>query len=239
MTREVRVGVLASGRGSNFEALLRASTPTPTANAPAMVPSMKFPEVGLRVVCLGTDNPEAPALQIATRHGIPTRVVRETARRGRLQHSNEKALRDFMNENDVELVCLAGFMRIIRGPLLERYSAAILNIHPSLLPSFPGLHAPQQALEYGVRVSGCTVHYVDSGIDTGRILLQAAVPVLDGDTVATLTDRIQQEEHRIYPQAVALWASGHLPLEDGRASILHTPTATKGTPQTAGREESA
>jgi phosphoribosylglycinamide formyltransferase-1 len=188
--REVRVGVLASGRGSNFEALIRATAG----------------ETAARVVCLGTDNADAAALRIATTHGIPTRVVAETARHGRLQRVHEQVLCDFLQEQRVDLVCLAGFMRVIRGPLLERYPRAILNIHPSLLPSFPGLQAPRQALEHGVRVTGCTVHLVDSGIDSGPILLQAAVPVLDEDTVATLTARIQEQEHLIYPQAVALWA---------------------------------
>ena len=122
-------------------------------------------------------------------------------------------------------------MRIIRGPLLQRFRHAILNIHPSLLPSFPGLDAPRQALEYGVRLTGCTVHFVDAGIDSGPILLQASVPVHDDDTVASLTARIQEQEHRLYPQAVALWATGRVLVEDRRVRLRDT------TPQTVGKEE--
>jgi phosphoribosylglycinamide formyltransferase-1 len=218
VTREVRVGVLASGRGSNFAALVQAT---------------RSQALGAHVVCLGTDNATAGACALATQFDIPSRFVAESARRGRLHTENEQALCDFMQEHAVDLICLAGFMRIVRGPLLQRYPRAILNIHPSLLPSFPGLHAPRQALEHGVRITGCTVHFVDAGIDTGPILLQAAVPVLDGDSVDTLTARIQEQEHRLYPQAVALWAAGRIRFEGGRASLVQTATS-----QTAAKEES-
>jgi len=235
--REVRVGVLASGRGSNFEALQEAASSAPDTTSATTPSSVLKPEATIRVVCLGTDNPAAPALELAARSGIASYVVHETASRGRLQRAHELELAEFMSAHDVDLVCLAGFMRIVRGPLLERFADAILNIHPSLLPSFPGLRAPQQALEHGVRISGCTVHFVDSGIDTGPILLQAAVPVVDTDTVESLTARIQEEEHRIYPQAVRLWASGDVRIDNRRVVVQQNPTLTTGTPQTAGKEE--
>ena len=199
MKREVRVGVLASGRGSNFEALIHA----------ALAGAFRG-----KVVCLGTDNANAGALAVATEHHIATQVVAETARRGRLSQEHEQQLSDFMRQHDVDLVCLAGFMRIIRGPLLAAYPHAILNIHPSLLPSFPGLDAAGQAVRHGVRIAGCTVHFVDAGIDSGPILLQASVPVQGDDTAESLAARILEQEHRIYPQAVSLWASGRLQFRD-------------------------
>jgi len=197
--REVRVGVLASGRGSNFKALVEAVTSG---------------KLGGRVVCLGTDNANAGALEIARDNHIATQVVAETARRGRLSSEHEQQLVDFMRQHEVDLVCLAGFMRIIRGPLLEAYPRAILNIHPSLLPSFPGLDAAGQALRHGVRIAGCTVHFVDAGIDSGPILMQAAVAVLSDDTADSLAARILEQEHRIYPEAVSLWASGRVQFDE-------------------------
>jgi len=127
----------------------------------------------------------------------------------------------------------------VRGPLLEHYPRAILNVHPSLLPSFPGLNGPRQALKHGVRVSGCTVHFVDAGIDTGPIILQATVPILDDDTVASLTTRIQKEEHRVYPPAVSLWASDRIRVENGRVSILPAATSSTVTPHKLAKEESS
>ena len=239
MTREVRVGVLASGRGSNFEALATALNTRSLAMSASSSEHTSFSESSARVVCLGTDNPKAGALQIAERLGIAHFVVNETAKQGRLQASNEQEVCDFLRQHQVDLICLAGFMRIVRGPLLAHYKRAILNIHPSLLPSFPGLHGPQQALEHGVQVTGCTVHFVDAGIDTGPILLQAAVPIVEGDNVSTLTDRIQTEEHRIYPQAVRLWSSGRVQVDEGRVILLPPTTPEPGTSLTAGKEETS
>ena len=218
MKREVRVGVLASGRGSNFEALIAAAT----AN-----------QLGGKVVCLGTDNATAGVLAIAGAHDIATLVVAETARRGRLTEEHEQQLSDFMRQHQVDLVCLAGFMRIIRGPLLQAFPRAILNIHPSLLPSFPGLAAPRQALQHGVRITGCTVHFVDAGIDTGPILLQAAVGVRDTDSADSLAARILEQEHRIYPQAISLWAAGRVQFHEGRISIRNSTDIPLGV---AGKE---
>lgn len=215
--REVRVGVLASGRGSNFEALIKAAAGH---------------KLGGSVVCLGTDNANAGALEIAGEHHVTTLVVSEIARRGHLSTEHEQQLSDFMRQNNVDLVCLAGFMRIIRGPLLQAYPRAILNIHPSLLPSFPGLDAAGQAVQHGVRIAGCTVHFVDSGIDSGPILLQAAVPVHSDDTADSLAARILEQEHRLYPEAVLLWASGRVRFdgspEEHRVSIPQPPEVPLG-----------
>lgn len=192
----MHVGVLASGRGSNLEALLAAS---------------RRGELGpARVVCLASDNAAAPAVATARRHGLAVCVVEAGSRRGRLEPAAEQEIVAFLREQRVQLVCLAGFMRILRGALLDAYAGAILNVHPSLLPSFPGLDAQGQALAHGVKVSGCTVHIVDRGVDTGPIVAQAAVPVLDGDTVESLSARILEREHEIYARAVRAWAEGRL-----------------------------
>jgi len=204
----VRVGVLASGRGSNFGALaLAAAAGTMAA----------------RVVCLASDNPAAPALRIAARHGIPAQVFDPGSRRAHLAPAAEEELVRLLGHHRVDLVCLAGFMRIIGRTLLAAFPGAILNIHPSLLPSFPGLDPQRQALAHGVKVSGCTVHLVDAGVDAGPIVLQAAVAVLEDDTPETLAARILEREHEIYPQAVDLWAAGRLRLEDRRVRIATTP----------------
>lgn len=184
-----RVAVLASGRGSNFEALARA-------------------DLGdAAVVLLVSDRDDARALAVAAGMGI------ETALPGR---PFERRCADLLEERGIDLVCLAGFMRILRGDLLRRFSGRLLNIHPSLLPAFPGLDAQARALAHGVKVAGCTVHFVDEGADTGPIIMQAAVPVFDSDTVETLSGRILAEEHRIYPIAARLALSGRLRLEGRR-----------------------
>lgn len=207
MSREVRVGVLASGRGSNFEALWSAS---------------KARRLGARVVCLASDNPRSRALERARGFGLATLCVDPGARRGRLAAPAEAEIVQFLRAERVDLVCLAGFMRIVGAPLLDAFPSAVLNIHPSLLPSFPGLDAQRQALEHGAKVSGCTVHLVDAGIDSGPILLQVAVPVLDADTVETLSARILEREHELYPRAVRLWAAGSLRIE-GRRVLARDP----------------
>lgn len=196
MTATVRVGVLASGRGSNFESLARAAATGALA---------------AEIACLVCDNAQAGALSIAARYGIPVHVIAAGPRRGRLSPEAETEVVARLHEHRVDLVCLAGFMRIVGPTLLQAFPGAVLNIHPSLLPSFPGLDAPGQALRHGVRVSGCTVHFVDAGIDSGPILLQAAVPVHDGDTAEHLATRILEQEHLLYPEAVRRWAAARRP----------------------------
>jgi phosphoribosylglycinamide formyltransferase-1 len=205
----VRVGVLASGRGSNFEALAAAHDEG---------------RLGARIACLVSDNPRAGALAVAARYGIPSVLVEPGPKRGRLAAAAELEIVAALQEAGVNLVCLAGFMRIVGQRILDAFPGAILNVHPSLLPSFPGLDAQGQALAHGVKVTGCTVHFVDAGIDSGPIVLQAAVPVLDDDTTETLAARILEREHALYPEAVRRWASGRLTI-DGRRVRLGTRDA--------------
>lgn len=187
----LRLAVLASGRGSNLQALVDAGE--------------KGAMDGTVTLAL-SDNPNAYALERAKKHGIPFRVIE------RKDFASRKAFDDALaravEESGADLVALAGFMRIISPSFLSRFPGKVINIHPALLPSFPGLDAQRQALEYGVKITGCTVHFVDEGVDTGPIIIQSAVPVLPGDTVESLSARILEQEHIIYPQAVTMIARG-------------------------------
>jgi len=202
----MRLGVLASGSGSNLQAILDGC-------AAGTIPA----RVGV-VIC---NVPGARALQRAEAAGVPTLLLdhRKSASRDEYDREMVAALR----KHGVDLVCLAGFMRLIGPTLLSAFHNKILNIHPSLLPAFPGMHAVRQALAAGVRVSGCTVHVVDEGTDTGPILIQAAVPVLDGDTEETLAARILAQEHRCYPRAIALLAQGRVQIDGRRVRIAGAP----------------
>ncbi len=191
------IAVLASGRGSNFEALCKGDT-----------------GYG-RVTLLISDRPEAPVLNRAPDLGVEALYMYPGNYRTRFGLDEEKQWADLMIDRGIELVCLAGLMRILKGPVLEAYAGRIMNIHPSLLPSFPGLNSQRQALDYGVKVSGCTVHYVDSGTDTGSVILQRTVPVKDDDTEDRLAARILKQEHIAYSKAVKLYCSGVL-AADGR-----------------------
>jgi phosphoribosylglycinamide formyltransferase 1 len=194
----LRIAVLASGRGSNFDAIARA------------VASGALP---VTVVCLIVDRPAAPALDLARAHGIEALCIDAREHPGRDAH--EKQVIAALDERAADLVCLAGYMRLLSTAFVGHFQGRLLNIHPSLLPAFPGLRPQRQALEYGVRVSGATVHFVDEGTDSGPIVLQAAVPVMPDDTEEMLAARILAEEHRIYPEAIRLFAEGRLRL-DGR-----------------------
>jgi phosphoribosylglycinamide formyltransferase-1 len=202
MSEPLRVGVLASGRGSNFRALAEAA-------ARGRIPAA--------MVVLVTDRPGAGALAIAHELGVEALVLEPRLHPSRDAH--EKAVIAALEERRVGLVCLAGYMRLLSGGFVGHFGGHLLNIHPSLLPAFPGLQPHRQALEHGVRISGATVHFVDEGVDTGPIVLQAAVPVLPDDTEATLADRILAEEHRIYPEAVRLFAEGRLEIRGRRVHI--------------------
>jgi len=202
----LRVGVLASGRGSNFRAIVAAA---------------EAGRIPAALVALVADRAEAAALSIADAHGVDALFVDPREYPGREAH--EKAIVALLEERGVELVCLAGYMRILGPGFVRHFHGRLLNIHPSLLPAFAGLHAQRQALEHGVKVSGATVHFVDEGTDTGPIVLQAAVPVLEGDTEVTLSDRILAEEHRLYPEAIRLFAQGRLRLEGRRVHIMEGP----------------
>lgn len=198
----LRVGVLASGNGSNLQSLIDQSE---EGSLPAVIN------------CVISNNASAFALERARRHGIP--ALHLDHRLFSCRDDYDMALVEALRENDVQLVALAGFMRIISPVLIEAFPNAIMNIHPALLPSFPGLHAQRQALDHGVKIAGCTVHFVDAGTDTGPIICQAAVPVLEGDTEESLSARILVEEHRCYPLAVKLFAEGKLSVAGRRVIV--------------------
>ena len=181
------IGVLVSGEGTNLQALLDA---------------------GLPVVAVASDNTKAKGLDRAAKAGIEAGAFPAAEFESRERRDEELA--EWLDERGVELVVLAGYMRLLSEPFLDRFPGRILNIHPSLLPSFPGAHAVEDALAHGVKVTGATVHFVDQGIDTGPIVLQEAVAVLEGDTPETLHARIQAVEHRLLPRAVRLFLDGKL-----------------------------
>ena len=189
----LKIGVLVSGSGSNLQSILDACARG---------------DLRARVVCVISNQADAFALERAKKAGIPALHLDHRAHAGR--EAYDAALVATLREFEAELVVMAGFMRIITPVLLEAFPMAVMNIHPALLPAFPGLHAQRQALEYGAKFAGCTVHFVDAGTDTGPIIVQAAVPVLEEDTEETLSARIQKEEHRIYPEAVKLFSEGRL-----------------------------
>ena len=186
-----RLGILISGRGSNMLALADAV-------AEGRVP-------GAEIAVVISDHTDAPGLALARERGLKTLVV-ERSGRTRVEHDRETIAR--LKEHGVDLVCLAGYMRLLSVDFIEAFRQRILNIHPSLLPSFPGLDAHHQAIEHGVKWTGCTVHFVDETLDGGPIIAQQAVPVLDDDTVETLSARILIEEHKLYAAAVALVVGG-------------------------------
>lgn len=196
----MKLGVLISGRGSNLQAIARAAR---TGAIPA--------EVALVL----SNRPQAPGLAWAREQGIAVCALPSA---GREREEYDRAVVARLREAGVELVCLAGYMRLLSGYFVSQFPERILNIHPSLLPAFPGLDAQQQAIEYGVKFSGCTVHFVDESLDGGPVLLQAVVPVLDGDDAASLSARILVEEHRLYPEAIALVATGRYRLAGRRVA---------------------
>jgi phosphoribosylglycinamide formyltransferase-1 len=202
-SRPLAVGVLASGRGSNLQALLDAAA---------------RPGYPARVVIVIADRERAPALARADAAGVPAVFLDPKGYEDRAAY--DAALSERLERAGVELVCLAGFMRILGPAFVRAWRGRVMNIHPALLPAFPGLHAQRQALEYGVKVAGATVHFVDEGVDSGPIILQAAVPVEPDDTEETLSARILAEEHRLYPEAVRLYAEGRLQVEGRRVRVL-------------------
>lgn len=202
MSEPLRVGVLASGRGSNLAALLDACA---------------RPGFPARVVVVVGDRERAPALERARAAGVEALFVNPKDFDDR--EAFDMALVRALDARRVGLVCLAGFMRILSSGFVHAFAGRALNIHPSLLPAFPGLHPQRQALAHGVRVSGATVHFVEEGVDAGPIVLQASVPVLGDDTEETLAARILVEEHRLYPEAVRLFAEGRLEIA-GRSVVI-------------------
>ena len=198
----LRLAVLASGRGSNLQAIIDAIEEGRLKAVLAVVISNKA---------------GAEALERARKHGAPAVFLDPKATPGR--EAYDAVILEQLRKHDAGLVALAGYMKIVTRVLIDAYANRIMNIHPSLLPSFPGLKAQQQTLDWGVKVSGCTVHFVEEGVDTGPIIRQAAVPVLEGDTAESLEARILAEEHRIYPEAIQLFAEGRLTVEGRRVHI--------------------
>ncbi len=197
------IAVLASGRGTNFQALIDA------------VRSGSIPATLTRLI---TDTPDAYAIRRAEDAGIPVSVLDFGSFPGKEPY--EEALKAEMERCDADLYVLAGYMRILPAAIVRAFPGRIMNIHPALLPSFPGLHAQRQALGYGVKVSGCTVHLVDEGTDTGPIIIQRCVPVGEGDDEEALSTRILVEEHRVLTEAVRLFCEGRIRIEGRRVRIL-------------------
>jgi phosphoribosylglycinamide formyltransferase 1 len=204
----INLAMLISGRGSNMDAILAA---------------IKSGRIGNAKPCIVISNkPEAAGLKIASeKYGIPTKVIPSDGLKG--WHYDQNIV-TILHEHGVTpqsgLVCLAGFMRIISPEFVRQYKMRIMNIHPALLPAFPGLHAQKQALDYGVKVSGCTVHFVDEGMDSGPVILQKAVPVVEGENEECLSARILEQEHELYPEAVRLFCEGRIKIEGRRVSII-------------------
>lgn len=189
----LKLGVLISGNGSNLQSI---------------IDNIEKGTLRAVIKIVISNNPDAYGITRAKKHGIPVVVLKNGDFKNKEAFDSE--LINTLKKHDVELVTLAGFMRIISPRFLQAFPGRVMNIHPALLPSFPGLHGQKQAVDYGVKISGCTVHFVDEGVDTGPIIIQSSVPVLDGDTEDTLAVRILKEEHSIYPRAIQLFADGKL-----------------------------
>jgi phosphoribosylglycinamide formyltransferase 1 len=202
----LRLAVLASGRGSNLGAILAAC---------------RWPDFPVRVVVVVSDRERAPALELARQAGVEAVFLDPKAHGDRVAY--DAGLLAVLERYRPGLVCLAGYMRILTPPFVRAWAGRLMNIHPSLLPAFPGLHAQRQALDYGVKVAGATVHFAEEGVDTGPIIVQASVPVRADDTEESLAARILVEEHRIYPEAIRLFAEGRLVIRGRRVVVEEKP----------------
>ena len=198
----INIGVLVSGRGTNLQSIIDA---------------IREGKIEGRISIVISDNRKAFALKRAEKSNIETRYIDFKSFKNREDY--DKKIVEYLKEKDVDLVVLAGYMRILSPYFIKMYKNRIMNIHPALLPSFPGLHAQRQAVEYGVKVSGCTVHFVDEGVDSGPIILQKAVEVEDSDTEESLAERILKEEHQIYPRAIQLFSEGKLVIKGRKVYI--------------------
>lgn len=203
----LNLGILISGRGSNMESILK---------------SIKKKKIPINPAVVISNNPNAKGLKIAQKLGVETAIIQSKGFKG-TRAEYDKQVISILSKFGVTpkngLVCLAGFMRILSPEFVKKYKNRILNIHPALLPAFPGLDSQRQALDYGAKYSGCTVHFVDSGMDTGPVIIQAVVKVMEKDTEETLSKRILKEEHRIYPEAVNLFARKKI-IVKGRRTII-------------------
>lgn len=202
-----RLGILLSGRGSNFEAIAR---------------NVASGRISAEIAVVISNRPEARGLDLARSSGLKTVCIPS---KGMDREAYDRLLIDELKKNSVDLVCLAGYMRLLSATFIREFPMRVLNIHPALLPAFPGLDAQHQAVAHGVKISGCTVHFVDEYLDAGPIVLQAAVPVLDNDTADSLSARILREEHRIYSEAIRIVLSGRWRL-DGRRVVADDQAPT-------------
>lgn len=198
----LKLGVLISGSGSNLQSI---------------IDNIEKGSLKAVIKILISNKPDAFGITRAKKHGIPFVVLKNGDFKSKEDFDSE--LIKILKDNSVDLVVLAGFMRIISPAFLKAFEQKIMNIHPALLPSFPGLHGQKQAFDYGVKFSGCTVHFVNEGVDTGPIIIQSVVPVLDDDTEETLAARILKEEHKIYPQAIQLFADGKIEIKGRKIRI--------------------
>ncbi len=203
-----KLGILLSGRGSNFEAIAE---------------SIQAGRLQAEIAIVISNRADAPGLETARRRGLNVRLIPS---KGRVREEHDAEVVAALKEAQVDLICLAGYMRLLSADFIRAFPNRILNIHPSLLPAFPGMEAQRQALEYGVKVSGCTVHFVDEHLDHGPIILQKTVPVLDGDDAHSLSARILEQEHVAYSEAVALVLSGEVEVRERR--VVRKAARTEG-----------
>ena len=214
-TSKLRLGVLASGRGTNLQAIIDA---------------IEARTLDALIAVVVSNKKEAQALERARRHKL-TGVFLDSkpfAHETNSREAYDRAILDVLKKHDVELIALAGYMRIVTPVLIGAYPNRIMNIHPSLLPAFPGLEVQEKAVDWGVKITGCTVHFVTEGVDEGPIIIQATVPVLQGDTADTLSARILTQEHRIYPRAIQLYAEGRLRVEGRRVLVAGASESPAG-----------
>jgi phosphoribosylglycinamide formyltransferase-1 len=211
MADRIKIGVLVSGNGSNLQAI---------------IDSIDVGKLDAKISCVISNKAEAFALERAKNHGIPAFYVDHRSFPDR--EGFDAAVLELLLEHHVQLVVLAGFNRIVTSVLLDVFPLRVMNIHPALLPTFPGSHAQRQALQYGVKIAGCTVHFVDKGTDSGPIIIQSAVPAFDTDTEESLAKRILAEEHKIYPRAIQLFAEGRLSVH-GRTVVIKPPSESAGS----------
>ena len=210
--KKVKIGVLVSGGGSNLQSI---------------IDQIEQGRLQAEIKVVISNNPLAYALERAAKHHLPVKVISQLDFSQR--EDFDRQLAEALQSCDVELVVLAGFMRVLTPLFLRSFPRRVMNIHPALLPAFPGLHVQQQAIDYGVKFSGCTVHFVDEGVDTGPIIIQAVVPLFDDDTAVTLAARILREEHRIYPAAIQLYAEGRLEVRGRRVVVTGAGQAESQT----------
>jgi phosphoribosylglycinamide formyltransferase-1 len=199
MNTKTRLAVFVSGSGSNLQAIIDAKIPT------------------VEIALVFSNNPNAYALERAKKYGIASLVIDHRGYSSREDY--EKEILRSIETHSIDLIALAGFMRILSPYFVSRFKNRIMNLHPALLPAFAGVNSVKQALEYGVKYTGCTVHFVDEGVDTGPIILQSVVPIFENDTEDSLLERIHKEEHRIYPEAIRLFSEGKLRIKGRRVSI--------------------